>query len=464
MKKLLYILSAVTALMLMALSCSKVDPDDGGKENDNAPSGITLSEEQISVDRTAQQRSLTVTAPSRPKAVSDSDWLTIVDGTYSSYSITYTLNIAAFGEYGTREAVVTITSGSLTKTVKVIQTGREKPQTPDTDLAKDPVTDGITLRARALYDYLMGQYGEMVISSIMANVNWNTEEAQKVFSATGKWPAMNCFDFIHMPYSGANWINYSDISPVRNWWNAGGIVSLMWHFNVPQANGSAEYTCTPSATSFKASNALVEGTWENIWFYDQMGKVADVILQLQEAGIPAIWRPFHEAAGNYYARNVSWNQAWFWWGTEGPEVFRQLWNTMQDYFYAKGIRNLLWVWTAQSYNGNPTVYDSDGEYYPGDGRVDIVARDLYGCSAEENYTEYVTLQAAYPHKMIVLGECGLNGATPFASIPDAWLAGAHWGWFMPWYGSNMPGGEWWSTALSSEYVISRDELPFDLFE
>ena len=464
MKRLFHILAVIAAMSLSLWSCGKVDPDEGGEEQPAAPTGITVIPGQISVDRTAQQQSLTVTAPSRPRAVSDSDWLTITDGTYKDYSITYTLNIAAYGDYDTREAVVTVTSGSLTKTVTVVQAGREKPVIPDADLAAEPVTSGITSRARAIYDYLLGQYGKTVVSCSMANVSWNTEEAQKVFSDTGKWPAINCYDFIHMPYSGSNWINYDDISPVSNWWNAGGIVSLMWHFNVPLDSGSTEYTCTPSTTTFRASNALKDGTWENEWFYDQMEKVADVILKLQQAGIPAIWRPFHEAAGNYYAMNVSWNQAWFWWGSEGPDVFKQLWNTLQDYFYAKGIRNLLWVWTAQGYNGNPSVYENDGDYYPGDDRVDVVARDLYGYNADRNYNEFATLQAEYPHKMITLGECGADGAIPFATIPDAWKAGALWSWFMPWYGANVSDAAWWKAAFDSEYVITRDELPSDLFE
>ncbi|MER8245226.1 glycosyl hydrolase, partial [Acinetobacter baumannii] len=77
--------------------------------------------------------------------------------------------------------------------------------------------------------------------------------AEKIFKATGKYPAMNCYDFIHIyvPKQGSNgWINYNDITPVTNWADQGGLVSLMWHFNVPKtestvpgANGSG-VTCT----------------------------------------------------------------------------------------------------------------------------------------------------------------------------------------------------------------------------
>ena len=41
----------------------------------------------------------------------------------------------------------------------------------------------------------------------MANVNWNTDCAEKVYKLTGKYPAMNCYDFIHICYSASNsWI------------------------------------------------------------------------------------------------------------------------------------------------------------------------------------------------------------------------------------------------------------------
>ena len=79
----------------------------------------------------------------------------------------------------------------------------------------------------------------------MANVNWNNSCAEKVYKLTGKYPAMNCYDFIHICFSPANWIDYTDITPVKDWNDAGGIVQLMWHFNVPNKEGETHVTCTP---------------------------------------------------------------------------------------------------------------------------------------------------------------------------------------------------------------------------
>ena len=352
------------------------------------------------------------------------------------------------------------------------------------DISSTPQTAS-TDAAKKLYSYFVEQYGKKTISSVMADVNWNNNCAEKVNSLTGKYPAMNCYDFIHICVPENNWINYNDIKPVQEWHNAGGIVQLMWHFNVPlsedkanaitasglDASGNKVVTCTTSETTFKASNALVSGTWENKWFYAQMDKVVAVILKLQDAGIAATWRPFHEAAGNYYHKPTSWG-AWFWWGAEGADIYKKLWVAMFDYFKQKGINNLIWVWTTQNYNGNSNEYDNDAAYYPGDQYVDIVARDLYGYNADQNQKEFSEIQARYPNKMVVLGECGGNWdneqkkmTIEATKISDCWSAGAKWGHFMVWYQggysstSTMCNDTWWKDAMSNANVITRDQLP-----
>lgn len=447
----------------------------GGKDNPTpvtpeAPTAITLSTSTIEAERTGGDFSVTVTAPSRPSVSAKPDWVTVQDGTFNkdTYKMTLTLKVAAYGEYGSREGSVTVSAGSLSQSLKITQQGREKPEIVDVDIDTELVTTGATTEAQALYDYLLSQYGKKTISAVMADVNWNTTIAQNVYQQAGKYPAMNCFDFIQVYVPDGNgWINYNDLTPVTSWAEAGGIVSLMWHFNVPLTetttigtDGSG-VTCTTSKTTFKASNALKDGTWENKWYKENLEKVATIILALQEKGIAAIWRPYHEAAGNYYALNYK-GSAWFWWGAEGPDTFKALWNDMFAYFKEKGIKNLIWVWTAQGYNGSMSEYDSDEAYYPGDDKVDVVARDLYGYNAANNGVEFTLLQNTYNHKMITLGECGWgnNGATAFSSVSDFWTEGAKWSWFMPWYSDKytMVSTDWWKAAFALDYVITRDNI------
>ena len=329
-------------------------------------------------------------------------------------------------------------------------------------LADAAATDG----AKRLYKYLRACYGVKTLSSVLANVNWNTTEAEKIYKATGKYPAFNCYDFIHIYVpEGNGWINYNDLTPVTNWTANGGLVQLMWHFNVPTAENvtpgkdGSGVTCSPDKTSFKAANALVADTWENKWFYGQMELVANVLLQLQQKGVSAVWRPFHEAAGNAELKSgASWGKSWFWWGYDGAETYKKLWKAMFDYFQQKGIHNLIWVWTTQNYNGDASQYNNDEAWYPGDAYVDIIGRDLYGSNAEQNKQEFEEISARYSQKMVALAECGNSEQGSFANISDCWNAGAKWAWFCPWYGSNMPSNAWWKNALSQDFVITRDQV------
>ena len=342
---------------------------------------------------------------------------------------------------------------------------------------------GTTDAAKRLYRYFRNNYGQRIISSVMADVAWNHSLAEKIKkNITGKWPAMNCYDFIHICVPDGNgWIDYSDITPVTEWVDKGGIVQLMWHFNVPlsetttiETNGSG-VTCSPDKTTFKASNALVDGTWENRYFYAQMDRVIAVILKLQEAGIAATWRPFHEAAGNATAKQqANWTKAWFWWGYDGAETYKKLWITMFDYFKQKGVNNLIWIWTTQNYNGNSANYNQDTDWYPGDAYCDMIARDLYGYTPAQNAQEFTEIQATYPNKMVVLGECGWDSSNktgkPQGDIVECWNAGAKWGHFMVWYDGNagnksntMVSDAWWTSAMKKEntgIVINRSLVKY----
>lgn len=399
--------------------------------------------------------------------VDDTDKQTVAISLGLSDDKEYTLKLAA-------GAVVLATDAKVQAPELIITFKTKKKDTqpePSTNIPSEPVTAS-TDTAKKLYKYLYDQYGKKTISSVMANVNWNNDCAEKIHTLTGKYPAMNCYDFIHICYSPANWIDYTSITPVQSWVNKGGLVQLMWHFNVPKSENSADNAFYIDGNNFKPSRAVTSGTWENKWFYEQMDKVINILLKLQEAGIAATWRPFHEAAGNATARQqAGWTKAWFWWGIEGAEVYKRLWRAMFDYFQQKGIHNLIWVWTTQNYNGNSNNYYQDSNWYPGDQYVDIVARDLYGSNAAQNKQEFLEIQSTYPTKMVALGECGNNYdenqklITEAALMSDTWTLGALWSHFMVWYqqgqGSTdtMCSDSWWKKAMSNPNVITRDKVP-----
>lgn len=337
----------------------------------------------------------------------------------------------------------------------------EKPEV--VQINENLVVSNPSPEAVKIYNFLRENYGQKIISGAMANVSWNAYEADWVYKHTGKYPALNCYDYIHLPWSPANWIDYSDIAPVKNWWNSGGIVAAGWHWIVPAAEGVTDLnsmTYEPAKTAFRAKNAVTEGTWENEVMKADLQKMAGYLKLLRDENIPVLWRPLHEAAGNIYEYNGG--TAWFWWGYDGAEVFRQLWIYMFEYFESQGLNNLIWVWTSQT---------KDEPFYPGDDYVDIIGRDIYNkSSAKDIAGEFATLSAGYPGKMVTLSECG-----GVAAISDQWKQGAAWSWFMPWYDyerTNNPAGsafnqvdhqfadiDFWKAAFDSEYVITKGQLP-----
>ena len=216
----------------------------------------------------------------------------------------------------------------------------EKPETPGTPETPEEPSEGEKKRspeATRLLDYLKNIYGTKTLSGACANVNWNTYEAQWVHKHTGKWPAINCFDFIHLPFSQpGGWIDYSNIKVVEDWHNAGGIVSIMWHWNVPANNGndwSFYYGSEADKTRFDVRKITDENSSEYKRMIKDIDQVGTCLKALQAKGIPVIWRPLHEAGGR-----------WFWWGMDAAAC-RQLWQVMYKRFADAGINNLIWVFT-----------------------------------------------------------------------------------------------------------------------
>lgn len=410
--------------------------------------------------------SLLISLAANAQISTDTYTVNKTDGTSSSYNVIDYPKISfssssVFGNYMKGfEDFGLINTWNVSDVSNVVFNIYHASDVSDITLADKAATDA----TKRLYKYMKMNYGSKTFSSVMANVNWNHTIADQIYTKTGKYPAINCYDFIQIFVPSNNtWINYNDITPVTEWADKGGIVSLMWHFNVPKSettvlgtDGSGA-TCTPDETTFKAANALVSGTWENKYFYHQLDTVSAILLKLQDAGISALWRPFHEGAGNAGAKTYS-GSAWFWWGTGGADTYKALWKAMFTYFQTKGIHNLIWEWTTQNYNGDSSLYNNDADWYPGDDYVDMVGRDLYGSTAAQNKTEFSEITSRYSSKMAALSECGTNSGTSFANISDVWTGGAKWLYFMPWYGSNLPSDAWWTDAMNQNYVITRDKV------
>lgn len=269
---------------------------------------------------------------------------------------------------------------------------------------------------KRLYSYLLDIYGEKFLSGQYCDTGFNGKEFQVIKTATGKTPAVLGLDF--MEYTPSRVENGSSGIATQlaiNFWENGGIVTFCWHWNAPSKYLTGQwysgfyndYTNIDLAKIMSGQDA--EG-------YELLMKdidaIAEQLLILQEAEVPVLWRPLHEASGG-----------WFWWGASGPEAYKQLYILLYERLTNEyGLDNLIWVWNGQA-----------AEWYPGDAYVDIIGEDIY--PGERVYSSqinaYVNAATNYSTeaKMVYMTE---NGC-----LFDPELArrdGAMWGMWCTWNG------------------------------
>lgn len=354
---------------------------------------------------------------------------------------------------------------------------------PPVDHELDPVASLVnpnaTKEAKNVYEFLLQQSGSKILSGIQSSHSHKNDMVDLVYRTTGKHPALAGYDFLFLQYSPTpdnwSWVqNYNDISAAKEQWAANGLVNYMWHWNVPNTKADWDnavnnykfdgYAFYSDKTSFDINEALKEGTWQHDFIMKDIEEVAGYLKRLQDENIPVIWRPLHEAAGNY--DKYSSNGAWFWWGRGGAEPCVKLWRLMYDQLVnVYRLNNLIWVWTVDVTEGCEDQYD---DWYPGDEYVDIVSVDIYESNTDAKAPQYQTLvNLTKGKKLVTVSECG-NIPDPAKSIN----AGHKWSWFMVWSSTDSDGNPslyndgwklntdaYWKQVMASPAVLSREAMP-----
>lgn len=345
----------------------------------------------------------------------------------------------------------------------------QPPVTPADEYDAALTNPSATQEAKNVYEFLLSIAGEKMLSGVQAGGTANNNErVNQVFQMTGKHPALSGYDFIFLQYSptpaGWSWVvNYGDISAAKEQWEKNGLVSYMWHWNVPSSKADWDrgkegnfdgYNFYSDKTSFSIVNALTEGTWENDFILQDIEKVAGYLKLLQDEGIPVIWRPLHEAAGNYNLYGKT-NNAWFWWGRGGADPCKRLWKLLRDKLEGEyGLNNLIWVWTLDATPGAESEWAS---WYPGNDLVDIVGVDIYADDTDSKERQYKAAAAlSAGHKMVTVSECG-NIPEPFKCIGN----NEKWCWFMTWDLESYPLNtkDYWKALMASSKVYTREAMP-----
>lgn len=287
--------------------------------------------------------------------------------------------------------------------------------------------------ARAVYSYLQEIYGTACLTGQMESTWMGSAdyEMNYIESNTGKLPAIRGLDFMNNDFAGV-------VSRAESWWEKGGIVTINWHTG---ADFSSSYNeCL--ADDINWEEAFVPGSDTYNSLVEGMDRAVPYLQQLEDAGVPVLWRPFHELDGG-----------WFWWSKGGSENFVKLWQMMYsrytDYW---GLDNLIWVF-GYSHNGVDLA-----SWYPGDAYVDLLGGDSYTPGA--NAELYKACAAVAPEGMpIIFHECGtIPSADQMAEAETPWL------YFMVWHTDYITDTKNNSIAslkeiYNGDYFITLDELP-----
>lgn len=296
-------------------------------------------------------------------------------------------------------------------------------------VTRELVTPNPSLEAKALYRYLTDMYGEKILSGQMV-VPWGIDELDYIKSITGKHPAIRGIDFIHEKD------NETETQNAIEWWKAGGIPTIMWHWGAPSIGEGYEN----SKKQIDIQKCFTEGTPEYEAFWNELKIKADHLEVLRDANVPVLWRPFHELNGD-----------WFWWSKQGPDLFKTLWQNMFNYFVnERKLDNLIWV---LCYTGQP-----DKNWYPGDAYVDIVAADTYdgGDIPHVKMFEATRLNSGTKPKLIAYHECGT-----MPNPEDCVKTGAMWSWWMEWHTSHLQKLDqaYLRMVYNNDLVVTLDEVP-----
>jgi mannan endo-1,4-beta-mannosidase len=337
-----------------------------------------------------------------------------------------------------------------------------RPFTPPSILpVSAQLTDPLANRnTQLLMNYLTGIYGHQTLAGHQHDASKNLAFPSNTYLnlSGGLKPAIRSSDFIEYSPTriafGSNPNNESEQSIAWAKQN-NGIISMNWHWNAPAnlVNTPCGSNCGANdypwwrgfytqGTTFDLTGALANPAGSD---YQAILRDIDAIgVQLekfQNAGVPVIWRPLHEAQGG-----------WFWWGAHGPTAFKQLWRLTYDRLTNyHGLHNLIWEFTSSAAEGNFQ------DWYPGDDVVDMIGLDIYtDPSSSMSGQWYDVLNQYNGHKMIALSE---SGTLPNANAMN--LYNIAWSYFSLWQDGYLDDftAQQVQTLLNDNKIITLNELP-----
>ena len=313
------------------------------------------------------------------------------------------------------------------------------PESVKAAVSSAPVNLNASPEAIKLLKYLSDISGKGIITGQHDYLESTDEYNNKLQVTSGRFAALHGYELGAISGQTESTVasqRQGVVTSAINWNKNGGIVAMTFHENLP----GTTYDWSNVSKSLSQSDFdkyVTPGTTQYNSLIADLDKVAVSLKSLRDAGVPVLWRPYHEMNGG-----------WFWWGQKNN--FSALWNIMYDRFvnYHK-LNNLLWVWSPNAPNA---WADSYALTYPGASKVDILAADIYDNDFKQSYYDsLLTLAAGKP---IAIGENGeMPDTTTVLKTQPNWAYMMNWGKML--YEKNTTSTI--TSFMNNGFTLTRDE-------
>lgn len=315
------------------------------------------------------------------------------------------------------------------------------------DSISTPVTPNPTAEAAALLRFIHEISGKKTLAGQHCAPLHGSTRLVVVQRQTGTYPALFGQDFgFDGPgcWDGINFRQNIVDEAIRRY-HEGFIITLMWHAVRPIEEEPVTFdeSIQGKVSAAEWRDLITPGTRIHERWKSQVDVIAWFLRQIRDAGVPVLWRPYHEMNGD-----------WFWWGKKtGDDGYKKLYRMLFERLaHFHGLNNLIWVFNANEINSNVDPY---ADFYPGHDVVDILATDVYRQGFADK--DYQTLSALAGKKPIALGEVGK------VPPPELLEKQPRWAWFMVWNDTSTlsDGLEPFRKTYASERVLTLGDLPWN---
>ena len=269
-----------------------------------------------------------------------------------------------------------------------------------------PVSPQASPEATGLLETLYAISGKYVLTGQHNYPNTKNHNSEFAARYTGKTPAIFSSDWGHAKDGNSDsYLARPDIvqEAIRQH-KLGALVTICWHAVPPTADEPITFQKLPDSDPKALKSVqgkLLDGQFKDVLtpgtalynkWCTQVDAIAVFLMQLQDAHVPVLWRPYHEMNGD-----------WFWWGGRTGEystvaLYRQLFDRLVNHHH---LTNLIWVWSVDRAS-KPGM--EHAKFFPGIEFVDVLALDVYGNDFAQSY--YDSLIALSQGKPVTLAEVG----------------------------------------------------------